>query len=694
MPDQLTASLEQINLIEAALLRARSQPMEVGDLLACAEEIKAMGQSRAVVELYKTWLAFHSDHPLAHAVLFNFSVALGEVQDIAGSINALRDAIRIRKDFYPPYINLGNALEKNGMAEAAIATWQKLVDALPDLTAENLTFKATALKQIGRVQEGLAHDAEAERALRESISINPHQPDAIQHWIALRQRQCKWPLFIELPGVTRSELLKAISPLSLACYADDPVFQIANAYRYNRHEIGWPETFYTSRDHPVPVKAPERLRIGYVSSDFRDHAVGFSMTEVVELHDRSKVEVIGYYCGSVRQADATQQRIRSGVDRWVDISAMDNTAAARKIYEDGVHILVDLNGYTKDARTQLFAMRPGTINVNWFGFPGTMGTPYHHYIIADETIIPKGFEIYYTEKVVRLPCYQPNDRRRIVSERKPSRAEVGLPLDAVVFCCLNGMQKLTPAILEIWMQILTNVPKSVLWLLSGATETNSRVTQLAAAHGVAPERLVFASRMANPDHLARLTLADLFLDTLPYGAHTTASDSLWMGVPVLTVAGSSFASRICASLVRAAGMGELVAENLHDYVMCARSLGKDRARLEELRKRLTENRQSCLLFDTLRVVSGLEELFAQMWDEFSGGNLPQPDLRNLDIYHEIALDLYQGAMAPWSKDQLHRAYQVALKRRNLFNPIMHDDRLWRDEDAADQLPSQSDGRSV
>ena len=380
--------------------------MEIGELLTLAEQIKALGQPKRAVDLYKIWIAFHPDHPLLHAVSFNHAVCLSEIGDTAGAINALRETIRIKPDFYPPYINLGNQLEASGRGDAAIEAWKKVVEDLPSITADSVSYKTMALNQIGRVFEGANSDAAAEESLRQSLSINPDQPEAVQHWIALRQRQCKWPVFGDLTQIKPTKLLGNISPLSLACYADDPLFQLANAYRYNKTAIGRPQSYRTTRQHPVPAHRPEKLKIGYISSDFREHAVGFSMTEVVELHDRTQTEIFTYYCGSVKGTDATQARTKAGTDHWCDISGMDDAQAARKIHADGIHILIDLNGYTKDARTKVFAMRPAPINVNWFGFPGTMGSPYHHYIVADQTIIPPELEAFYSEKVLHLPCYQ------------------------------------------------------------------------------------------------------------------------------------------------------------------------------------------------------------------------------------------------------------------------------------------------
>jgi predicted O-linked N-acetylglucosamine transferase (SPINDLY family) len=412
-----------------------------------------------------------------------------------------------------------------------------------------------------------------------------------------------------------------------------------------------------------------------VPSDLREHAVGFGLTDLFETHDRGRFEICAYYCG-IDRVDPTQLRIKNSTDRWCDINKLSDEQAARKIAEDGIDILIDLNGYTKDARTKVFAHRPAPIIVNWFGFPGSMGSPYHHYIIADPYIIPEGNEMYYSEKVLRLPCYQPNDRRRHVAD-KPVRSDEQLPEDAFVYCSLNGMQKITPPTFHNWMTILNQVPGSVLWLLAGTPESNSRLRQIAEQSGVSPERLVFAEKKANPEHLARYKLADIFLDTRPYGAHTTAADAMWMGIPVLTVPGRGFASRVCASVVRAAGMDDLICSSADEYVARAIGLGRNPHTLSALKRKLMAGRDTCLLFDTPQLVRRLEDLFGQMWREFENGSLPAPDLTNLDIYHDIGVELNLEDVGSLPDDVYWSRYRERFAIRDQAFPIRADARLWR-----------------
>jgi predicted O-linked N-acetylglucosamine transferase (SPINDLY family) len=475
-----------------------------------------------------------------------------------------------------------------------------------------------------------------------------------------------------------------MSPLSLANYTDDPIFQLAKAHHYNKHFVGRPKGASFVHRPKAAGREGQKLRVGYLSSDLREHAVGFALTDVFETHDRAKFEIFAYYCG-IGRADSTQARIKAAVDKWTDINPLNDNEAAEVIANDKIDILIDLNGYTKDARAKVFARKPAPIIVNWFGYPGTMGSPYHHYIIADPLIVPPEHEIFYSEKVLRLPCYQPNDRKRTVSTIRPSRKDAGLPENAFVYCCLNGTQKLTPRVFDRWLKILTQAEGSILWLLSGTEDTNERLKNYAAQQGVAPQRIVFAEKAPNPEHLARYPLANLFLDTLPYGAHTTAADALWMGVPVLTLRGNSFPSRICASVVSAAGLENMICSSPDEYIATAVSFGQNPQLLMPFKEKLIAGRDSCLLFDTPRLVGHLEEIYHQMWREFEQGLLPIPDLTNLDIYHEIGLDLDIENIDMLSESAYHALYRQKLSDRNSYCPIRGDGRLWPTEPRPDNL---------
>ncbi len=287
-------------------------------------------------------------------------------------------------------------------------------------------------------------------------------------------------------------------------------------------------------------------------------------------------------------------------------------------------IAIDLKGYTTDSRPGILRWRPCPVQVNYLGYPGTMGADYIDYLIADPVVIPPGSEPFYSERVVRLPdCYQPNDRQRRIAEATPGRREAGLPENGFVFCCFNNNYKLTPDVFSLWMRLLHRVGGSVLWLLEDNAAAAANLRREAAARGIDPSRLVFAPRADLPDHLARHRLADLFLDTLPVNAHTTASDALWAGLPVLTCVGEAFAGRVAASLLRAAGLPELVTGNLDDYEALALRLATRPEDLAALKRRLEANRLTCPLFDTDRYRRHLETAYATMWERAERGDAPQ-----------------------------------------------------------------------
>lgn len=663
--------------MRTATLQSGSAPaLGIAELFGAAQQLAAAGRAGDAAALYRDWLARSPADPLRHAVLFNQGVVLAGLGDQAGAVAAFQEAIRLAPGFLPPYINLGAIFEKVGAVEPALAHWTHVANTLGAVNGESVGYKVAALKLMGQLLESRKLHAEAEDALRRVIELAPQSRDVVQHWISLRQRQCTWPLLQPVGGLDRAALLRTMAPLSLANYADDPMLQLANAWSYSRQDVGWAKPAAPApRAVPPPRPAGQRLRIGYLSSDLREHAIGYLTADMFRLHDREAFEVFVYYCG-IPQEDATKARIRESVEHWTSITELDDDAALARILEDGIDILVDVNGHTRSARTKLLARRPAPVIVNWLGYAGTMGSPYHHYIIADPVIVPPGSEIYYSEQVLRLPCYQPNDRNRPMAARTPTRAEAGLPEDKVVFCSFNGTQKITPFVFARWMEILRRVPDSVLWLLKSSDQVDVRLRELADLDGVAPERLVFAPLMGNLDHVARYACADLFLDTTPYGAHTTASDALWMGVPVLTLPGRSFASRVSSSLVSAAGLPELVCHSPEEYVRRAVALGHDRAQLAAWRAQLLAARGTSLLFDTPRFVREIEALYRAMHQDRVEGRLPRPNLLNLDTYLELGAerdhDSAEHAYAPGYEE----SWRAALAARHAYAPLPPDGRFW------------------
>lgn len=665
----------QTDLLTHALIQSMARNFSVTDLIRTADTLKLNGQTGSIENLYSTWIQHNQEHPLLYAILFNYSVVLMDAGKLAESQTALESALKANPEFMPAYINLGRVHERQGRTGLGILQWTMAIQRMAAVNGTALEHKRTALNQSARALEAATQDEAAEEMLRQSLELDRHQREPIQHLIALRQRQCKWPVMLASEHVTRLDLMEGLSPLSAGAFTDDALLQLAIAAHYNKLDVGIPATYMDS--WPLAMPRQGKLRIGYLSSDLREHAVGYLMTDVFKLHDRSKVEVFAYYCGPVADPtkDKLHQHFKDTVDHFVEINQMDDETAARRIAAAGIHILVDLNGYTREARLKVVARRPAPVIVNWLGFPGSMASPYHHYLVADDWIIPAENEIYYSEKVLRLPCYQPIAQERKVSELPVTRAQAGLPEDATVFCCFNGAHKITRFTFDRWLMILSRVPKSVLWLLSSTEGADNRLRAYAVERGIAPERIVFAGKLANPFHLARYPLADLFLDTTPYGAHTTASDALWMGVPVLTYSGRSFASRVCGSLIRSAGLPELVTETAEAFVDRAAELGNDRPALAALREKLKEQRATAPLFDLPLLVSKLEELYEQMWADCEQGKLPKPDLRNLDVYHEVGCQVDHEALEVQTVKDYNGWWQELLAARNRFRPIPADARL-------------------
>ncbi len=652
------------------------------ELIGAAAALKAASQIKLAEQLYKVWIGFNRSDPQLYVAYFNCSSLQTELGDLAAAQDSLKQALAINPNFYPAYINLGGLLERTGATDPALAQWQSVTTRLASVTGSAIEHKLTAIKQIGRVMIDHHRSAAAEAWLRQALDIAPNQRDVLEQFVALRMAQCEWPVIEPWERVTRNVLMTGISPLSMSAYTDDPLLQLATAKRYVEVAIDdrpdAPDA--DRRDAPIDLTG-RRLRVGYVSSDLREHAVGYLMAELFELHDKAAVEVFAYYCGQGPQGDLSA-RIRTAAEHWVDINGMDDAAAARQIAADGIDILVDVNGLTRHARTGVFARRPAPIQVNWLGYPGTMGSPYHQYIIADDWIIPPESEIYYSEKVVRLPCYQPNDRKRAVVAQAPSRADVGLPDEAFVYCCFNGAQKFSKFTFDRWLEILRRAPNSVLWLLEGEADINARLVGYAEAGGVARERLIFAPKQVNAYHLARYRLADLFLDTSPYGAHTTASDALWMGVPVLTLTGRGFAARVCGSLVRAAGLPELICESGEEYVERAVALASNKADVEALKAKLEQNRDRCVLFDLERLVESLEGLYRGMCADYQAGNIPRPDLRNLETYLAVGAEADHEAREMRAVPDYHGWYRERLEARRRSRPIPPDARLLTEDPAA------------
>jgi predicted O-linked N-acetylglucosamine transferase (SPINDLY family) len=525
--------------------------------------------------------------------------------------------------------NLSLCLEQLGETEQATAELQTVVEQLAEVNMAALNTKVSVLKSLARIQRRSDPTAAA-AALGQALEIAPYDDEIAQHWIHSRQETCVWPVLQPIGVLQPSQLLRTMFPLAAAAFSGDARLQLATAWRYTQKTVTALPLCQTLGEWPVAsLQRPEKIRIAYLSSDFCNHAIGYLISDIFSFHDRSRFDITVFNL-SAPTHDPTQEKIRAQVDHWIELHTLSDTDAAKRILERGIDILLDMNGHTNYQRPRLLAMKPAPVMANWLGYPGTMGSPSHHYIIADDIIIPPALEPFYSERVLRLPCYQPNGRLIDIPPAMKSRAELGLPEQGVVYCCFNGAIKITPTVFARWMTTLREVPGSVLWLRGAETQTQARLQAAAVAQGVAADRLVFLPFCSNTEYLSYHRHADVFLDTFPYGAHTTASDALRMGVPIVTLMGESFASRVCASLSHAAGLDDLICDTPTQYLERAIRMGQDTAWRTEVRQRLQAALPTCTLFDAYKLTTHLEGLFETMWHAHAQGQLPQAQMPDLD----------------------------------------------------------------
>jgi len=530
--------------------------------------------------------------------------------DLAAAERELRAAIAANPAFAPAYGNLGMVIWEQRRLDEGLATLRQAVALDPDHIGARINL-ANALA-IGNVhQEAIGH-------YREVLRRRHGHPLATANLLKPLLDVCDWDgadaIVSELVERWRTasggEILDSMTPF-VSLLVDIPqAMRLDVARRYGKRVVE------QVADLPRPARATGRgagrLRIGYASADFHDHATAHLAAGLFERHDRERFEVYAYSFG-IDDGSDYRKRLVAAFEHFRDVRTLAHDEIAQRIAADGVDILVDLKGYTGEGRPQVLALRPAPVQVNYLGYPGAMAAPFVDFILADGILIPPGEERWYGEEVVRLPeSYQPNDDRQPIAEHVPARGELGLPDSAFVFVSFNEQCKIERAIFDCWMRILGAVPSSVLWLLGGHGETALR--RAAAARGVDPSRIVFAPKRPKPAHLARHRAADLFLDTHTCNAHTTASDALWAGLPLLAWPGEGFAGRVSSSLLRAIGLPELVAPDLESYERTAVALAREPERLGALRARLADNRLRGPLFDTERFTRNLEAAYVAVWE--------------------------------------------------------------------------------
>jgi predicted O-linked N-acetylglucosamine transferase (SPINDLY family) len=638
--------------------------------------LQVLGRSKEAIIHYKKALRLNGNYAEAHNNLGNALHVLGQSAD---SLAHFRNALALRPDYAEAHWNLANALREIGRYDEAIAEYRKSLiirhDYVEALNGLGKTFRlldrcdeaiaayeqamtinpayTEAILNVGDVFSSRNQHPEAVDCYRKVLDSNPDNIDALirrgaahaalkRHADAIVDFEkalsidpdnivafnglatsainaCDWTRTASLARDMEAWIAKGnmVEPFTLLGYCDDPSLHLASAKIYARRIISAPALWKGT------TWRNEKIRIAYVASGFHQHPTAYLTAELLETHDRSRFEIIGISTGPDDGSDIRSRIIR-GVDQFVDVRSNTDEEIATLIHGMQVDIAVDRSGYTANARPGVFARRPGPIQVNYIGFPGSLGAKWYDYVIADQIVLPFDQQAYYTEKIVQLPVsYQGSDSQRAIADQTPSREQMGLPQSGFVFCCFNNTYKITAPTFEIWMRLLRRVDGSVLWLLEGDSSAVRNLRNQAAACGIEPERLIFAPRVRLDLHLARHRLADLFLDTLPYNAHTTANDALKAGLPVVTSLGRCFSGRVAASLLEAIGLPELVALNLDDYEALALNLALKPKQLHEVREKLAQNSPHYPLFDSERYRQHLESAYVTMWQNWQDGAPPR-----------------------------------------------------------------------
>jgi predicted O-linked N-acetylglucosamine transferase (SPINDLY family) len=566
--------------------------------------LKKLKRIDDALQSYDRALQLQPDYPKAHN---SRGVALIELKRLDEALQSFDRAIQLKPDHPEAHNNRGNALQEFKRFDEALQSFDRAIQLQPDFS-EAHNNRGNALKELKRFDEAL-------QSFNRAIHLKPDNDFWLGNWFYVKLGCCGWDNYETkkneiVSGVVKNE--KLIMPLVTILLTDSLEIQKKSA------EIWVTDKFTSSNPASKTAKYPlhDKIRIGYFSADFHNHATLHLMAEMFEKHDRSRFELYGFSFGP-ESNDPWRQRTQKCFDRFLDVRIKSDQDVAKSARELQIDIAVDLKGFTTDSRPNIFALRAAPVQVNYLGFPGTMGAGFIDYIVADKITIPESDRHYYTEKVVHLPdCYQVNCRNREVSRKIPARAELHLPQDAFVFCCFNNNNKITPEMFDSWMRILRQVDESVLWLFKSNRWAVDNLRMEAEKRGVNAQRLIFAETLPVEEHLNRIRHADLFLDTLPYNAHTTASDALRMGVPLVTLAGNAFAGRVAASLLNTLDLGELIAHSAEEYEKISVDLANNRDRLQGIKERLDANVQTSSLYDSERFTRDIEKAYGLMYERY------------------------------------------------------------------------------
>lgn len=570
--------------------------------------LKGLGRLEEAAASYRRAVKLRPDFAGAWVNLGHTARDLGRLDEAEA---AYRRSIELNPRAAEPYVRLGSVLRTQGHLDEAIELYRKAIKLKPDFIDAYLG-NGNALQSKGRLDEAVASYARA-------VEVRPDHAEALSHLLFYRANICDWTA--ELPkGISKLGTSGAtVSPFRMLAFEDNP----ENHFRRARNYVATNTRKPASTDLTRPQSRPDKLRIGYFSADFRDHAVMYLAARVFELHDRERFTIHAYSHGPDRR-DEMRTRLEAAMDSFTDVRDKNDREVVELARKDGLDIAVDLSGLTGGTRLGIFANRVAPVQMTWLGYPGTSGADFMDYVVADQVVIPKEARSYYSEAVLYLPhAYQPNDDQRTISERMFTRTELGLPENGFVFCCFNNNYKITPREFDIWARLLTQVNDSVLWLLKSNQWAETNLRAEAKRRGIDPARLVFAERVPLADHLARHRLADLFLDTFNYNAHTTASDALWAGLPLVTKQGRGFAARVASSLLSAVKLEELITHSDEDYEQLALDLATNPEKLGSVRDKLSVNRDTEPLFNSETFTRHIESGYVAAYERVLAGLKPE-----------------------------------------------------------------------
>jgi len=605
---------DQLRLSEALESFSRAVQLAPGNAQALTNRgavLGKLGRMDEALSAHERALELMPDCAAAHS---NRGLTLQQLRRLEEAIGSYEHALRLNPNDEQAWYNRGVLLAELERPAEAEVSFQRALQLKPEY-AEAHRNRGELHWQHGRHESAL-------ECYERALAASPTLPWMYGHWLYARMNVCDWRDW----ETHAAELLKRIEDGATAAQPF-VVFPIIDSPALHRKVAA----DFVQEFCPPQEVAPRRhrratdgrIRVGYYSADFREHPVAHLTAALFERHDRRRFEVIAFSFGPDGE-DAMRARLRGAFDQFHDVRRQSDREVARRSRELGIDIAVDLTGFTAHHRAGIFAQRAAPVQVNYLGYPGTMAAPYMDYLIADRVLIPPEARANYAEQVAYLPhCYQVNETARLEPTRRYARTELGLPETGFVYCCFNNAFKLTPTVFAGWMRILHAVPGSVLWLAKNIGVAATNLRKAAAAHGIGAERLVFAERVASmTDHLARYRAADLFLDTFPYNAHTTASDALGAGLPVLTLPGQSLASRVASSLLQSLGLPELIASGQDDYERLAIELAQAPDRLRSLRERLIDGRASAILFDVERFTADLQAVYTLMYERSIAGLAP------------------------------------------------------------------------